>query len=249
MVLVQACLNGDRADGVPRTPAELATDAAACVAAGASSIHAHPRDGDGLETLEPVAVADAVHALRAAVPRTELSLSTGLWITAGDTAARLSAIAGWTVRPDLVSMNMAEEGWPELAALLGERGIGIEAGVWTVTEAQTLAESGLVATWGRRATGPRRHPPVRRILVEPRTETAEEAVQIAAEIDAALDAAAVPTARLHHGIGFSTWTVLDAAVARGREIRIGFEDVDQLPDGRPAPDNAALVTEAVLRYG
>ena len=35
MVSVQACLNGDRQEGVPRTPAELAADAAACVAAGA----------------------------------------------------------------------------------------------------------------------------------------------------------------------------------------------------------------------
>ena len=42
--------------------------------------------------------------------------------------------------------------------------------------------------------------------------------------------------------------MLDAAVARGRDIRIGLEDVLTLPDGRPAPDNAALVTEAALRY-
>jgi uncharacterized protein (DUF849 family) len=42
--------------------------------------------------------------------------------------------------------------------------------------------------------------------------------------------------------------VLDAAVPRGRDIRIGLEDVLTLPDGRAAPDNAALVAEAVLRY-
>ena len=34
----------------------------------------------------------------------------------------------------------------------------------------------------------------------------------------------------------------------GREIRIGLEDVLTLPDGRRAPDNAALVVETVLRY-
>ena len=142
-----------------------------------------------------------MHAIRLAIPRVELSLSTGLWITAGDVDARLRAIAGWTERPDILSLNMSEEGWPELAALIAERGMGIEAGVWTVAEAQALAESGLVATWGRRGSSPFRHPPVRRVLVAPRSENADEAIQIASEIDAALDAASVPTNRLHHGVG------------------------------------------------
>ena len=89
---------------------------------------------------------------------------------------------------------------------------------------------------------------MQRVLVEPRSENPDEAVQLAEEIDAALDAAAVPTARLHHGVGPATWAVLDAAVPHGHDIRIGLEDVLTLPDGRRAPDNAALVVEAVLRY-
>jgi uncharacterized protein (DUF849 family) len=248
-VVLQACLNGDRETGVPRTPSELAAEARACVAAGAVSLHVHPRDEDGHETLEPAHIAAAVRALRAAAPRVELSLSTGLWITSGDVDARGRAIAGWTERPDLVSLNLSEDGWRELATLLAERGIGIEAGVWTARDAEILAESGLVAMWSRGSRGTRHHPPVHRILVEPRSENAEEAVAVAEEIDAVLDAASVPTARLHHGVGPATWAVLDAAVPLGREIRIGLEDVLTLPDGRRAPDNAALVVEAALRYG
>jgi uncharacterized protein (DUF849 family) len=250
-MVLQACLNGDRDDpGVPRTPEELARDAAECVAAGAASIHVHARDGDGAESLEPADVAAAVHALRLAVPRAELSLSTGLWITAGDVDARTRAIAGWTERPDLVSVNLSEEGWPELALLLAERGIGIEAGVWTAGDVEALAASGLVDQWGRGARGSgRRHKPVRRILVEPRSEDAAEALASAAELDAALDAAAIPTGRLHHGVGPATWAVLDQAVARGRDIRVGFEDVLTLPDGRRAASNAALVAETRARYG
>jgi uncharacterized protein (DUF849 family) len=246
MVLVQACLNGDRETGVPLTPEELAADARACVAAGAVSLHVHPRDAEGHETLDPAATAAVVRALRPL--RVEISLSTGLWITAGDVEARAAAIAGWTERPDLVSLNFSEEGSRELAELLAQRGIGIEAGIWTVREAEVLAQSGLVATWGRGSRGTRHHPPVHRILVEPRTENPDEAVQLAAEIDAALDRAAIPTPRLHHGVGPATWAVLDAAVPRGRDIRIGFEDVLTLPDGRRAPDNASLVVEAALRY-
>ena len=135
-MVLQACLNGDRETGVPRAPEELAADARACVAAGAVSLHVHPRDPDGHETLDPVHIAAAVRALRAAAPRVELSLSTGLWITSGDVDARARAIADWTERPDLVSLNLSEDGWRELADQLAERGIGIEAGVWTARDAR-----------------------------------------------------------------------------------------------------------------
>ena len=247
-MVLQACLNGDRETGVPITPAELAAEAKACVAAGVVSLHVHPRDDDGHETLEPGHIAAAIRALRAAVPRVEISLSTGLWITGGDVDARARAISEWTERPDLVSLNLSEDGWSELALQLAERGIKIEAGVWTARDAEVLAESGLVAIWGKGSRGTRHHPPVHRILVEPRSQNAEDAVAMAHEIDVALDAAAVPTPRLHHGVGAATWAVLDAAVPLGREIRIGLEDVLTLPDGRRAPDNAALVVETLLRY-
>ena len=248
-MLLQACLNGDRGGGVPKSPAELAAATVTCVNAGARSIHCHPRDADGTETLEPGSIAAAVRAIRDASPRTELSLSTGLWITGGDLDARLRAVGSWTERPDLVSVNVSEEGWTELAELLGRRSIDIEAGVWTVADVEALADSGLVARWGhgRHGSG-RRHAPVVRILVEPPSESGPDAVALARDIDNAVQAAGIPTPQLHHGSGPATWDVLDAAVARGRDIRIGFEDTDTLPDGRTAPDNAALVTEAALRY-
>jgi uncharacterized protein (DUF849 family) len=255
--MIQACLNGARVAGehpaLPLSPAELARDSAACVAAGARSLHLHPRAQDGAETLAPGPVAEAIRAIRTVVPRTEISLSTGLWIVGDDVAARRAAVAGWTERPDLVSLNFSEPGWEELAALLTERGIAIEAGLGSVADAEALAASGLVATWGRgrsSAGSGRRHPPVRRVLVEVEAEGDDPAatVALAAAIDATLDRAAVAAPRLHHGFGPATWAVLDAAVARGHEIRIGLEDVLTLPDGTPAAGNAALVAAAVARY-
>ena len=230
-MVVQACVNGDREADVPRTPQELAEAARACVAAGAESIHAHPRDADGHETLDARGHRGGLACPAAA--GVELSFTTGLWITAGDADARLRAVSAWTDVPDLVSLNLSEDGWRELAALLGSRGIGIEAGVWNPDDAERLVASGVVT---------------HRILVEPRSENPHEAVMLAREIDAALDAAGSRTPRLHHGVGPATWMVLDAAVQRGHDIRIGLEDVLTLPDMRPAPDNAALVVEAVLRY-
>jgi uncharacterized protein (DUF849 family) len=145
----------------------------------------------------------------------------------------LRLIREWTAVPDLVSVNLSEEGWRELADVLTGRGIGIEAGVWTAGDAALLADSGLQ---------------VRRVLVEPRSEKPDEALATARDIDAALDRGEVRAPRLHHGVGPATWAVLDAAVPLGHEIRIGLEDVLTLPDGRRAPDNAALVVETVLRY-
>jgi uncharacterized protein (DUF849 family) len=228
---LQACLNGDRDAGVPRTPDELAEAARACIAAGATSIHVHPRDEHGDETLEAAHIAAAVRALRPlGVP---ISFSTGVWITGGDVDARARLIRGWTEVPDLVSLNLTEEGWRELADELTRLGIGIEAGVWTPATAEQLAASAIK---------------VARVLVEPRSENPYEAVQMADEIDQALVAAGVKAPQLHHGEGPATWAVLDAAVDNGHEIRIGLEDVLTLPDMRRAPDNAALVVEAVLRY-
>jgi uncharacterized protein (DUF849 family) len=230
-MVLQACLNGDRESGVPRKPEELGAEARACVAAGAGSLHAHPRDPDGHESLNAVDIAAAVRELRTA--GVEVSLSTGLWITAGDVDARLRAVTEWTECPDLVSLNLSEEGWQDLAGVLAGHGIGIEAGVWNAAGAEDLLASGLQ---------------VRRVLVEPRSESSAEAIAMADEIDTVLDEGGNTVPRLHHGVGPATWAVLDAAVPRGHDIRIGLEDVTTLPDGRRAVDNAALVVEAVLRY-
>jgi uncharacterized protein (DUF849 family) len=86
---------------------------------------------------------------------------------------------------------------------------------------------------------------VLRILIEPDDPTPEGAVALAAGIEAALDRHGhLTAARLHHGEGVATWPVLRAAVARGRDIRIGLEDTVVLEDGRLASGNRELVLAA-----
>jgi uncharacterized protein (DUF849 family) len=85
-VLLQACINGgcDRESHprCPITPSEVAADAIAAVAAGAEEIHVHARDADGLESLDPEAVASTVAALRETTD-VFIGVSTGAWIAAG----------------------------------------------------------------------------------------------------------------------------------------------------------------------
>jgi uncharacterized protein (DUF849 family) len=238
-VFLQAALNGSRApgehDALPLTPDELARDAHAVVEAGATALHVHPRGEDGRESLEPADCDAAVAALRDAVPDVELSLTTGLWITGGDVARRLEAVRGWSELPDIVSLNVAEEGWRELGELLAERRVWIEIGLWLPDHPARLAESGLAAH-------------CRRALVEPQETAPEIAVTTAGAIDGNLGRAGVELPQLHHGVDFTTWAVLDAAVRREREIRIGLEDTFALPDARRAGSNAELVAAAAERY-
>jgi uncharacterized protein (DUF849 family) len=237
VVLLQACLNGgttrDEHSSVPQTPAELAADAAAVVAAGARAIHLHPRDSSGAETLDADAVLAAVAAVRAVVPATPVGVTTGLWAAADDPGRRMSLVARWTGtdRPDFASVNLSEPGAGDLAGLLASLGIAVEAGVWSADDADQLAAS----AFGRQ---------VLRILVEPGDRTPAGAVAQAAGIEAALDRHRFTVPRLHHGEGVATWPVLRAALALGRDIRVGLEDTLVLEDGRPARGNRELVEAA-----
>ena len=56
-------------------------------------------------------------------------------------------------------------------------------------------------------------------------------------------------ARTRAGDGAATWAVMARAVRRGHGIRAGLEDTTALPDGRPAPDGAALVAAAAALAG
>jgi uncharacterized protein (DUF849 family) len=162
--LLQVALNGPltKADypAVAVSAAELARDAAVCVAAGARSVHVHPRDAAGVERLDGEVVDGVVRAVREACV-TEVSVTTGTWIEP-DLDRRLELIRSWR-EPDCATVNVSEEGSFAVMEALLAAGVGIEAGVWQVDDVEQLAKSGLVDR-------------VARILVEPVERSAQEAV-------------------------------------------------------------------------
>jgi len=238
--LIKVCSNGDRARGdhpaVPITPDELARDAVACVAAGARAFHIHPRDGEGAETFEAEPTASALQAVRAAVPGVPVGGTTMIGIAGDDPELRLALVRAWTVKPDFVSLNLEEPGADELArALIDELGVGVEAGVFAVSDVEALAASSF-------------RDELVRVLIEVDDADGEVAVRRVWEIEAALDDAGIGASRLHHAEDLATWAVIDAALARGRDVRIGLEDTLVMADGSRAPDNAALVAAVVGRF-
>src|SRR5262249_36854263 len=152
------------------------------------------------------------------------------WIVP-NTERRHRLVASWTELPDYASVNFDEPGSELLASLLVERGIGIEAGAANTTAAARLARSGLA-------------PRCPRILLEPMVPDLDDALRLLQDVETLLDRAAITIPRLLHGIDGTAWPMIGEAARRGLLTRIGFEDTVTLPDGSPAPSNAALVAAA-----
>jgi uncharacterized protein (DUF849 family) len=230
--VLQAAINGARKPGshpaLPLTVTELATDAAACVRAGAGAIHLHPRDAGGQETLAQRQVDETVRAVRtaASVP---VGVTTGAWIEA-DPERRAALVSAWH-EPDMASVNLSEDGSELVMQALLHAGIGVEAAVWSVDDVDRLAASGAADR-------------MLRILVEIVRPVDDPAAEARA-IEKRLDQSGITAPRLHHGTGQATWAVLKQAVRLGRDLRVGLEDTFLLPDGTDAPSNPDLVTAAL----
>jgi uncharacterized protein (DUF849 family) len=239
LILIECALNGGRTReehaGVPCTPGELAESARGAVAAGASAIHFHVRGPDGRESLDADDVARCVEAVRVAIPATPFGVSTGAWIVR-DVKARFEKVAAWKILPSFASINFNEDGGVALAELLLSRGVGVEAGVGSVEAAETFVASGLA-------------PRCLRVMFEPGQQDLHVALDGLERLEKMLDRAGVKIPRLLHGLNRTAWDLMDAAVKRGYDTRIGFEDVLTLSDGSHAGSNAALVAEGARRAG
>ena len=125
-------------------------------------------------------------------------------------------------------MNWHEPGAELVAGALLERGVGVEAGIFTGTDA---ASRFLASPLCRR---------VLRVLAEVTEPRPSSARTAAAQLVGQL--AGLPV--LLHGTDGGAWPVLRMAVDLGLDTRIGLEDVLLLPDGSIATGNLDLVRAA-----
>ncbi len=229
--MIQATLNGpydkDRHPRLPITVRELSSDVAECVRAGARHFHIHLRDDSGAETLDPDVVNPATAAIRGGLD-VAIGLTTGEWIEP-DVDKRVDLISRWR-GVDYATANVSEDGFERVMAALRTAGAGVDAGVFTVYDVERLAESG----WLHQ---------VMRLSVEPFV-TSADAREVAASIHVALDEAGSKAPRLQHGDGEATWILVEDALRRNLDTRVGFEDSTHLPDGTLAASNAQLVSAA-----
>lgn len=237
--MLKACLNGARDPGVnaavPVTPAALAREALDAVRAGAHALHLHPRGSDSRESLAAADVGAALRAVRAACPGVPVGISSGYWILP-DVRGQVAAAHAYAAlepagRPDFVSVNLHEPHALALAGVLLDARIGVEAGVWN---AEGVAVCG---AWphANRAV---------RVLVELPDVPEAAALPLADDLLRGLDGVAPDVPRVLHGLNRSAWPLVRRAARLGLSTRIGLEDTLLLPDGSPAPGNAALVGAA-----
>ena len=241
-MVLQACLNGTRPTdahpALPTKPYHLARDAQAVSRHGIKSVHIHPRDPLGLETLNPLHVGNAVAAIHAAVPGMEVGVPAARWV-APDSQDRIEAVIAWgrlgdgEGKPDVVAVNVHDQDWREVCSAAQSVGIGLELGVWTTADAVTLRNNGVP-------------PGAIRVVAEPTVSGPNTATAEAARIMRALGPLQGSIPVLLHGEDDGAWAVLDYALdMKNVDIRIGFEDVLVRPDGWLATGNEDLVEKAL----
>ena len=232
--MLQACLNGGRDKGfhaaTPLTPRELAADARAVVDAGAQQLHIHSRDAAGRESLHPDDTARAIEAIRASVPGIAVGVSTGWWI-APRGRARQQQIQAWQVLPDYVSINLIEEDATEVIDLVLEKGIGVEAGLWSAADAEKFVANPSAGN-------------CLRVLIEINEKEFSVGAGAVRQIMEILDRAGIRLPRLLHGLENTMWPFYREALRLGLDARIGLEDGKLLPSGAEAAGNADLIRAA-----
>jgi uncharacterized protein (DUF849 family) len=232
-MIMQFCPNGARTPGahpaLPATPVAVAADVVTCASLGINDVHVHPKNDAGTDSIAAEHVARFIDAIRDGAPSTPVGVTTGAW-TASDLGQRVAAIRSWRVRPDHASVNWHEDGADEVADTLLDQGVAVHAGLFTATDA---VDRFLASAFPTR---------VARVLVEVTEPAPAQGLRAADETLARLAQLDVPI--LLHGEGATCWPVFSRAVQLGLDTRIGLEDTVTLPDGSPAPDNAALVRYA-----
>jgi len=253
-MLIKAAINGGRTQAehqaVPVSPDEQAAAVLECLKAGAGAVHLHVRyaSSDQSPQSESLYAKDVARTLLKVLPvstKAQVGISTGAWILP-DPAARLHAVAAWDVLPGFASVNFSEDGAVELARLLLSRGVDVEAGLCDANATEVFLKGGL-ANQQRVENSGRATPHCIRILIEPQEQEMKRAIETVTTIEKALESGSVKLPRLLHGTGATVWPMMDEAIARGYDVRVGLEDTLLMPDDRIARDNSELITEALRR--
>jgi 3-keto-5-aminohexanoate cleavage enzyme len=226
--------------GVPLTPREIAYAAAGAAEAGAAMIHLHIRTPQGEHTLDPGIYGEALSELRREVrDRMIVQITTD---SLGKFRARDQMAVVREVRPEAVSLalrelcpDMASESeFGEFLKFMKRERIGPQ---FILYDASDVVRYALLV---ERELIPWRNAPVIFVLGRYQLESQPQPKDLLPLFEAAKPADVFAT--------FMTCAFSPAEAAcgiagamLGGDVRVGFENNILLPDGRRAPDNAALV--------
>ncbi|PJI96051.1 uncharacterized protein (DUF849 family) [Acidovorax sp. 69] len=226
---------------VPITPATLATTAKACVDAGAAMLHMHIRDAQGRHSLDVEGYREAQRVVRQAVGDAMVIQITSEAAGVYQAPAQIAMVEA--LQPEAVSIGLREVDKPEIGeaglqrffAGLAQRHTMVQVILYDVPDLrrwQALRASGVVpdAPWfllfvlGRYSAGQTSSP--RDLLPFLVAHEGPEPWAVCA-------------------FGATENTCITAATLFGGHARVGFENNLLCKDGSVAPDNTALVRQAV----
>lgn len=229
--MIQIAINGNRKEVfVPKTKEAIVESAISAIEKGAQSIHFHPRDDKGNETLKGKFVDTQIVELRTKSKNIPIGISTGEWIEP-NLNKRLEQIRSWKNPPDFVSINYDELGFEKVTELISDKGIQIEAGLSNLESAKNFINNSKKGNFLR-------------VLIEPQEQTLELALETVSKIENQIKKAGIKLPFLLHGVDKTCWDLCKLAIEKKYQTRIGFEDTLTLPNGENAKTNMELVEQA-----
>jgi uncharacterized protein (DUF849 family) len=226
---------------VPLSASSLASTAKACLEAGAAMLHLHIRDAQGRHSLDVEGYRDAIRAVKAAVGEAMVLQVTSEAARVYQAPQQIAMVQA--LRPEAVSVALREMDQPDI----GDAGLAAFFG-WlarerVMTQVILYDVADLLRWQDLCARGVVPQAPWFLLFVLGR--------YTAGQTSSPLDL--VPFVHAHAGaepwavcaFGATEHACVTAAAALGGHVRVGFENNLQLKDTRIAPDNAALVRQAV----
>jgi len=226
---------------LPIAPVDLAACARSIREAGASIMHTHVRDASGQHTLDVDTYRSALQAIRAAVEDSLVIQVTTEACGIYSAAQQMQMVR--ELRPEAVSVALGE-----ICPDARSETIAAEFYGWMASE-RIMAQHILYSpddvrrfeSMRSRGVIPDRKPFVLFVLGRYSAELEGNVADLPQYIEAVND----DTSWAVCSFGATELKAANAAAEQGGHIRVGFENNLQLPNGRIAPDNAALVDVAV----
>jgi 3-keto-5-aminohexanoate cleavage enzyme len=227
---------------VPLNPAEIAADVRRCTEAGASLVHVHARDAEGMPTLERAVFQETARQIKTQAPEVIIQLSTGA--RAGrDWEARATPVR---LLPEMASFTTGSNNLPGIVYenapdfLLFLAGVFHETGVKPEIE---VFEAGMISNALFLQKKKLLTPPLHFDFVLGAPGAMPASVRNLVFLADTLPPGSTWTVA---GIGPAEIPMATAAIAMGGHVRVGIEDNLRLPDGALATNAKLVATVATI---
>ncbi|KCZ87949.1 3-keto-5-aminohexanoate cleavage protein [Hyphomonas johnsonii] len=254
--LISVAPNGARklrADhpALPLSPEDIAADAAACVAEGASLLHLHVRDAEGRHSLSADAYKAAINAVRDQTGSDLIIQITTESAGIFDRTAQIAVVE--SVRPESCSVALRElspNGSQEEVATYRQfladcrrESIWVQHILYDADDVRRFSDLRADGVYGEEL------PFILLVVGRYRSESQSDTLELRAMLDALDESPAAKPVWAACAFGQGETNLLSEAARSGGHVRVGFENNFLMADGSLAGSNASRVGEVAAALG